>query len=84
MRKITFGACAAAVALLLGACGASYDREEAIADLEEGGLDRATAECVIDGVEDSFGIDRLESTDDLTSEDEAILFEIMTECLVGG
>ncbi len=84
MRKITFGACAATIAMLLGACGASFDRDEAIADLEEGGLDRATAECVVDGVEDSFGIDRLESTDDLTSEDEAILFEIMTNCITGG
>ncbi|MCP3989813.1 MAG: hypothetical protein GY724_12110 [Actinomycetia bacterium] len=85
MRRVTIGASAAAIAMLLGACSSSYDREQAIEDIQEtAGVDRAMAECIVDGVEENFSIDRLESSGDLTEEEEAVLVEITTECLLGG
>jgi len=73
----------AGLAMLLAACGSSFSREDAIADLIESGLDQTVAECVVDGIEDKFSIEKLESTDDLSSEDEAILIEISTACILG-
>lgn len=72
----------AAVGLLAAACGGdSFDRADAISDLESSGFSNAEATCVVDGVADAFGIDKLESNDDLTEEDSATLTEITTGCL---
>jgi len=73
----------AGLAMLLAACGSSFSREDAIADLIEGGLEQSVAECVVDGIEDEFSIEKLESTGDLSTEDEAILIEISTACILG-
>ncbi|MEM7143118.1 MAG: hypothetical protein AAF548_19000 [Actinomycetota bacterium] len=71
-----------AVALLAAACGGdSFDRDDAISDLESGGFSNAEATCIVDGVADEFGIAKLESNDDLTEEDSAKLTEITTGCL---
>lgn len=80
-----FFAAILAGALLLGACGGeSYNREDAINDLIEGGLEEDVAVCVVDGIEANFSIERLESTGDLTQEEEDVLFEITTDCVLGG
>ena len=84
MRRIKLGAVMAVVGLLAAACSTTYDRDKAITDLEEQGIERVMAECIVDGVEENFGIDRLESTDDLNADDEAVLVEITTECILGG
>jgi len=79
--KKTAIACAAVVALTLSACGGeSYNRDEAIDDLVETGLSEEAATCIVDGVEDEFGIDKLNSTDDLSNEDEEALMTITTDC----
>jgi hypothetical protein len=84
MRNLLVGAAAVAIALVLGACGTTYDREQAIADFEAEGIDRATAECIVDGIEENFSIERLESRGELTAEEEATVTTIATECLLGG
>lgn len=84
MRNLLVSGAAAALALLLGACGTTYDREQAIADFEAEGVDRATAECIVDGIEANFSIERLESRGDLTAEEEATLTDIAAECILGG
>ncbi|MCP3911379.1 MAG: hypothetical protein GY713_10530 [Actinomycetia bacterium] len=74
----------AGLSLLLAACGgSSYSREDAIADLVADDIDQEMAECIVDEVEDEFGIEKLESSDDVTEEDEAKLLEIFTECFLG-
>ncbi len=84
MNRTKLVGLAMAAALGLAACGGSYDRQDAIDDLIEGGLDEATAVCVVDGIEENFSIERLESTGDLTAEEEATLTDITLECLTGG
>ncbi|MCP5025836.1 MAG: hypothetical protein GY929_06085 [Actinomycetia bacterium] len=74
----------AGLSLLLAACGgSSYSREEAVADLVAEGADQELAECIVDKVEEEFGIEKLESSDDVTAEDEAKLAEIGAECVFG-
>jgi hypothetical protein len=84
MRNLLVGAAAALLALLLGACGTTYDREQAIADFEAEGIDRATAECIVDGIEENFSIERLESRGELTEEEEQTVTNIAAECILGG
>lgn len=78
------GALLALLALSLTACGGGYDRQEAIDDLIDGGLDEATAECVVDGMEEEFGEDKLGSNDDPTDEELAIIEDISLDCVFGG
>ena len=85
MKRFAASAAAAGLALILSGCGSTYDREEAIADIEaETGVDRTTAECIVDGFEEEFGIERLESRGDLTPEEEEAIIEITTDCVLGG
>ena len=84
MRRIKLSAAMVAVGLLAAACTASYDREAAIEEIVADGFDRALAVCIVDGMEQEFGIDKLESNDDLTEEDEAIMFELTADCVLGG
>lgn len=82
MKRIKLLSVAAVAALAVSACGSTYDREQAIDDLVSEGIEEPVATCIIDGVEDNFSVEKLESTDDLTEEDEAILLEITTDCLL--
>jgi hypothetical protein len=69
----------------LSACGGSYDREETITDLmEESGIDRETSTCIVDGMEEKIGVDRLDDRGNPTEEEEQIMLEIATDCLTGG
>ncbi len=72
----------AGIALLaISACGSSYDRDEAVDDLvNDAGLERPVAECVVDKMEDEFGTDKLGSNDEPTDEEVAFIFEAMTDC----
>ena len=72
MRAMWTAGLTAACVLLVAACGggSSFNREDAINQfVEDGGLDRATATCIVDGIEDNFSIERLEGTGDLTDEE---------------
>lgn len=74
-----------AAAGLASACSSSYDRGEFIAELEtEAGLNTEQATCVVDGLEDQLGEDRLDDRGDLTSEEETILTDLAVACLLGG
>ncbi len=73
-----------AVLLGLSACSASYSREDTIQDLVDEGLDEATATCVVDGMEEQIGEDRLSDRGDPTEEELAVITGITTECLLGG
>lgn len=72
------------LALFATSCAAGFDRQEAIDDLVGEGLPRAQAECVIDGSIEEFGESKLGSNDEPTADDEAKIFEIMTECFSAG
>ena len=86
------GAKKAGVAVLLAgltlgtaACSGSYDRDEVIDELvNDEGLDRELATCVVDGMEDEFGVDRLDDRGNLTAEEEQMIIDITTSCLLGG
>lgn len=72
-----------AVVGLAAACSSSYDRDEFIAELEtEAGLTTEQATCVVDGLEDQLGEDRLDDRGDLTEEEEAILTDLAVGCLL--
>lgn len=71
------------VALGAAACGSSFDRGDTINELVDSGLDQATAECVVDEMIDEFGEDKLGSDDDPTAEEQAIVQDIMVDCLSG-
>lgn len=76
---------ALAVVGLAAACSSGYDRDEFIAELEtEAGLDNAQATCVVDGLEEQLGEDRLDDRGDLTEEEEGILTDLAVACLLGG
>ncbi len=75
----------AGLTLVASACGSSYDRDEVIDDfVTEQGIDRAVAICIVDGMEERLGVDRLDDRGDPTPEEEQIIFEITTDCLLGG
>ncbi len=81
LRAFASLAIAGAAMLAVGACGSSYDRNEAVDDLvNDAGLERPVAECVVDKLEDEFGTDKLGSSDDPTDEEVAFIFEAMTDC----
>lgn len=74
-----------AAAALASACSSSYDRDEFIAELEaDAGLDTEQATCVVDGLEEKLGEDRLDDRGDLTAEEEVILTDLAIACLLGG
>lgn len=81
MKRTRWIAALIGVAGLIGACGATYDRDDAIADLVAEGIDETTAVCIVDGIEENFSIERLEGTGDLSDEEQTVLGEITTECL---
>lgn len=85
MKKITrIAGVTLAATFLLTACS-SYDREEFISDLQtEQGLDEPMATCIADGAEEGIGVERLGSRGSMTTEEEEILVEVMTDCLLGG
>ena len=80
--RVKLGLLAVVVAMLAAACGGSYDREAAIDDfVAEAGISRAQAECIVDGAEAAFGIERLESRGDLTAEEEDIVVGLTIDCV---
>lgn len=83
--RIKLGLMVTAMALLAVACGGTYDRETAIEDLvDESGITEGQAECIIDGVEAEFGIERLESRGDLTEAEEEVLLDLTFDCVFAG
>ena len=71
--------------LLLGACGGdSFDRDELIQELvdESGGIvDETQASCIVDGMIEEFGEDKLNSNDDPTDEEQAKVLDLTLECV---
>ena len=85
-RSKTLAAILVAAGLtVLSACGDTYDREELIDELvTEQGIDATTATCIVDGMEDQIGVDRLNDRGDPTAEEEQLIIDITTECVLGG
>ncbi|MGI9616275.1 MAG: hypothetical protein ACR2QO_25395 [Acidimicrobiales bacterium] len=84
-RKAGALAVVAGFALVGSACSTSYDRAEVIDELvTEQGVDRALATCVVDGMEERIGVDRLDDRGNPTPEEEEIIIEITTDCLLAG
>ncbi len=68
---------------LASACSGGYDRADAIDEFVEGGLTTEQATCVVDGLEDQIGEDRLGDRGDLTAEEETIVTELAFSCVLG-
>lgn len=87
MRKLSALALAASLVFGLAACSddsSSFNKDDAVQQLmDEGGLTEEQATCIVDAVEDEFGVDKLESQDELTDEDATKLGEITLDCLGG-
>ena len=83
MFRTKFVAVAACAGLVATACGGSYDRQEFLDELIEGGLDETTATCIVDATEAEFGEDRLAERGDLTAEEEDQLTTITFDCVAG-
>lgn len=75
-----------AIAALLGACGDSYDRADFVEEMTTGAnpVTDEQANCIADGVEEEFSIDRLNSRGDLTAAEEEILTSLAISCVLGG
>ncbi|MCP5025835.1 MAG: hypothetical protein GY929_06080 [Actinomycetia bacterium] len=66
------------------ATGADYRRDQAVADLMEGTtIPVETAECIVDAVGQSLGLEILSSPEAVTPENEAALVAITNACLDG-
>ncbi len=72
-----------ATAGLAAACSPGYDRAESIDDFVEAGLTTEQATCVIDGLEQQIGEDRLGERGDLTADEETIVTDVTFECVLG-
>jgi hypothetical protein len=89
-RLATMFGLAGALMLLVGACGGddAPSRETMIDDaIEQAGLDEATATCLVDGLLDEFGSERVEEMvtsnedpEDLSEDEQAALTEVGLEC----
>lgn len=80
--KKTLCAALCALSLLAAGCGSDFDRDAEIDNMvEETGVDEATATCIVDGIVDEFGEDRVTSDDEPNAEEQAKIAEIMTGCL---
>lgn len=80
--KKTLVAALCALSLVAAGCGDDFDRDGAIDEMvEETGLDRSTATCIVDDIVDEFGEDRVTSDDQPTDEEQVKITEIMTACL---
>ncbi|MEM9132885.1 MAG: hypothetical protein AAF962_05995 [Actinomycetota bacterium] len=85
MNRFKLMAMVAGAALVVSACSGGYDRQETIDDLvTDAGVDEATATCIVDGMEAQIGEDRLGERGDPTAEEEEIIVDITTECILGG
>ncbi|MEM9135176.1 MAG: hypothetical protein AAF962_23620 [Actinomycetota bacterium] len=61
-----------------------YDREATIDDLiAQAGVTQPVAECIVDGMEEEIGPQRLGEVGDPTADEEQVIIEITTECLLG-
>ncbi len=83
MRKVIAALFAGAL-LFTAACSDDYGRDDAISDLQEGGLSEEVATCVADEME-AQDIDFKEANEsDTDSEVFSQVVEITTDCLSGG
>lgn len=73
------------MSLALVACG-GYDRAEFVDELvTEGGgvISEEQANCIADGLEAQIGEDRLGDRGSLTAEEEGIVTQVTTDCILG-
>lgn len=70
-------------ALVLGACGGDdFDRDGAVEDLmEQGGIDEATAGCIVDNMVAEFGEDTVSSDREPTAEEMDAMSDITFSCM---
>ena len=75
--------------MALSACGGGADltpeqqaeRDDAVNEMVEGGVDRGDAECFFDKMVDEFGFDTIDSADfEPTTEDTAKMLDYMSDC----
>jgi hypothetical protein len=87
MRRIAGVMLAAGLVFGLSACGEDeVDRQGTIDNLVEGGMDEEQAECLVNGVTDELGDEKVLALEDdpdgssLTAEEQEKLGEITLEC----
>lgn len=93
-KRLLTGVVAIGLALGASACSGDkkIDKEGSVDQLVEGGMDQATAECLVDGIDREFGEDQdaldviLDDSGDITDlseADQARFSEIFTGCAGG-
>ncbi|MEL7158281.1 MAG: hypothetical protein AAFN30_17015 [Actinomycetota bacterium] len=83
MKRSKLVAATTGLALAVSACGGGYDRQETIDELvTESGVEESVAICIVDELEAQIGEERLGSRDDPTPEEEALIVDVSTECLL--
>jgi len=71
---------------LLGACGddgGSFDRDAAVQEMVDSGLDEDTAGCIVDRMVEEFGEETVSSDRDPTAEEIDAMGDITIECMGG-
>lgn len=83
MKSIKLMVATAGVAVAISACGGGYDRQETIDELvNESGVEESVAICIVDELEAQIGEDRLGSRGDPTEEEQALIVDVSTDCLL--
>lgn len=86
MRKLVTVVVIAACGLgLLGACSSDeYDREDFVKEMQEAGISAEQANCIADAIESQIDLEKAaKEQSDLTPEQEQIITEATTKCLLG-
>jgi len=93
-KRLLTGVVAVGLAFGASACSGDkkIDKEGSVEQLVESGMDQATAECFVDGIDREFGddqdaldviLDDSGDISDLSEEDQAKFEEITTACIAG-
>lgn len=94
-RRLLTGIVALGLAFGASACSGDkeIDKEGSVEQLVDNGMDQATAECIVDGIDREFGddqdaldviLDDNADITDLTEEDQERFNQIATDCTGGG
>lgn len=81
--RAVVGAPIAALALLASACGGGISEAEFVDELVDGGLDRATAQCIADGVQ-AAGFELADVTDEALGDEDppAAVVDVTLDCVL--
>ena len=80
MKKIVLLVGALAATAALSSCSKTPTRDDVKATVQKAGVPSAAVDCVTDKMIDKFGVERLGSSDNPTSEETSAMASIIIEC----